>query len=75
MIQDAAMNAECRLMKQEEIGDHIMFIGEIVEIAANENIKPLVYHNGRYWRLGENVLSPQPEVKRRSRSYLRNTDE
>jgi len=63
MIQDAAMNAECRLMKQEELGDHIMFVGEIIEISANENIKPLVYHNGRYWRLGENVLSPQPEIK------------
>jgi 3-hydroxy-9,10-secoandrosta-1,3,5(10)-triene-9,17-dione monooxygenase reductase component len=75
MIQDAAMNAECRLMKQEELGDHMMFVGEVVGISANENIKPLVYHNGRYWRLGENVLSPQPEVKRRSRSYLRNTDE
>jgi len=63
MIQDAAMNAECRLMKQEELGDHIMFVGEVVEISANENIKPLVYHNGKYWRLGENVLSPQSEIK------------
>ncbi len=33
MIQDAAMNAECRLMKQEELGDHIMFVGEVVEIS------------------------------------------
>jgi flavin reductase (DIM6/NTAB) family NADH-FMN oxidoreductase RutF len=40
MIQDASMNAECRLMKQEEIGDHIMFVGQIKEISANENIKP-----------------------------------
>jgi flavin reductase (DIM6/NTAB) family NADH-FMN oxidoreductase RutF len=63
MIQDAAMNAECRLMKQEELGDHIMFVGEIIEISANENVKPLVYHNGKYWRLGENVLSPQSEIK------------
>jgi flavin reductase (DIM6/NTAB) family NADH-FMN oxidoreductase RutF len=63
MIQDAAMNAECRLMKQEELGDHIMFVGETIEISANENIKPLIYHNGRYWRLGENVLSPQSDIK------------
>jgi flavin reductase (DIM6/NTAB) family NADH-FMN oxidoreductase RutF len=63
MIQDAAMNAECRLMKQEELGDHIKFVGEVVEISENENIKPLVYHNGKYWRLGENVLSPQSEIE------------
>ena len=52
MIQDVAMNAECRLMKQEQLGDHLMSVGEIIEISANENIKPLVYHNGRYWKLG-----------------------
>lgn len=40
-----------------------MFVGEIIEISANENIKPLVYHNGRYWRLGENVLRPQSDIK------------
>jgi flavin reductase (DIM6/NTAB) family NADH-FMN oxidoreductase RutF len=63
MIQDAAMNAECKLMKQQELGDHIMFVGEIIEISANENIKPLIYHNGKYWKLGENVLSLKSEIK------------
>ena len=40
MIRGAAMNAECKLLKQEEIGDHIMFVGEVTEISADENIKP-----------------------------------
>ena len=52
------MNAECKLVRQEEIGDHIMFVGEIVEITTDEKIKPLVYHNGRYWKLGDNLPSP-----------------
>jgi flavin reductase (DIM6/NTAB) family NADH-FMN oxidoreductase RutF len=47
MIRGAAMNAECKLVKREELGDHIMFI-EVTEISADENIKPLVYHNGSY---------------------------
>jgi flavin reductase (DIM6/NTAB) family NADH-FMN oxidoreductase RutF len=62
MLVGAAMNAECKLVKQEELGDHIMFVGEVVEISADENIRPLLYHNGRYWRLGEALFKPQPDI-------------
>jgi flavin reductase (DIM6/NTAB) family NADH-FMN oxidoreductase RutF len=48
MIRGAAMNAECNLVKQEGLGDHVMFIGGVTEISADENVKPLVYHNGKY---------------------------
>jgi flavin reductase (DIM6/NTAB) family NADH-FMN oxidoreductase RutF len=58
MLVGAAMNAECKLVKQEELGDHIMFVGEVIEISADENIRPLLYHNGRYWRLGEALIKP-----------------
>jgi flavin reductase (DIM6/NTAB) family NADH-FMN oxidoreductase RutF len=56
------MNAECKLLTHEEIGDHIMFVGEIIEITADENIKPLVYHNGMYWKLGDNLPRPRQEI-------------
>lgn len=62
MLVGAAMNAECKLVKQEELGDHIMFVGEVIEISADENIRPLLYHNGRYWRLGEALIKPQPDI-------------
>lgn len=62
MVQDAAMNAECKLTRQEELGDHIMFVGEVVEISADENIKPLIYHNGRYRQLGEDISKPSADV-------------
>jgi flavin reductase (DIM6/NTAB) family NADH-FMN oxidoreductase RutF len=39
LIKGAAMNAECKLLAHEKIGDHIMFVGEIIEITADENIK------------------------------------
>ena len=55
-------SAECKLVKQEELGDHIMFVGEVVEISADENIRPLLYHNGKYWRLGEALIKPQPDI-------------
>ena len=56
------MNAECKLIRQEEIGDHRMFVGEIIEITSDENIKPLVYHNGKYRKLGDNLPSPRQEI-------------
>jgi flavin reductase (DIM6/NTAB) family NADH-FMN oxidoreductase RutF len=62
MLVGAAMNAECKLVKQEEVGDHILFVGEVIEISADENIRPLLYHNGRYWRLGEALVKPQPDI-------------
>ncbi|HZD34551.1 MAG TPA: flavin reductase family protein [Nitrososphaeraceae archaeon] len=62
MVQDAAMNAECKLMKQIELGDHLMFVGEVVEISADENIKPLIYHNGRYRQIGEDIPKPSANV-------------
>jgi flavin reductase (DIM6/NTAB) family NADH-FMN oxidoreductase RutF len=65
MLVGAAMNAECKLVKQEELGDHIMFVGEVIEISADENIRPLLYHNGRYWRLGEAIIKPQPDILNR----------
>jgi flavin reductase (DIM6/NTAB) family NADH-FMN oxidoreductase RutF len=65
MLAGAAMNAECKLVRQEELGDHIMFVGEVIEISADENIRPLLYHNGRYWRLGEATIKPQPDILNR----------
>jgi len=62
MIHDAAMNAECKLMKQIELGDHVMFVGEVVEISADENIKPLIYHNGRYRQIGEDIPKPSADT-------------
>jgi hypothetical protein len=34
----------------------IMFVGEIIEITADENIRPLVYHNSMYWKLGDSLI-------------------
>jgi flavin reductase (DIM6/NTAB) family NADH-FMN oxidoreductase RutF len=62
LVQGAAMNAECKLVKHEEVGDHIMFIGEVVKISADENVRPLIYHNGKYWRIGEPMAKPPPEM-------------
>ena len=61
MIDGASMNAECKLIKSEKIGDHIMLIGEVIEVSATDK-QPLIYHNGKYWKLGEPMPKPKQEM-------------
>jgi hypothetical protein len=62
MIQNVGMNAECQLLKQEEQGDLMMFV-KVVEISAvNVNIRPLLYRNGKYCRLGEETSKPSADI-------------
>ena len=39
-----------------------MFIGEMVDGSVDENIRPLVYHDGKYWKIGERILKPSQET-------------
>lgn len=64
MIKGAAMNAECKLLKAIPLGDHIMFVGEVVEISAIKK-DPMIYHNGKYWRFGKRIAkSGEKKLKR-----------
>ncbi len=48
VIDGAAGYLDCRLHAAHEAGDHIVFIGEVLAIANNAEVEPLVYHGGRY---------------------------
>ncbi len=61
MVEGAAMNAECVLIKHEKLGDHMMFVGEVVEATAGEK-QPLVYGDGKYWKFGEHVQKPSQQT-------------
>ncbi|MFN7990583.1 MAG: flavin reductase family protein [Candidatus Micrarchaeia archaeon] len=60
MLAGASMNAECKVIREEMIGDHAMIIGEVVELTAGER-NPLIYHAGKYFRLGEHIPKPHAE--------------
>lgn len=60
MVEGAAMSAECKLVKKIKLGDHTMFVGEVVE-AYDKGKEPLVYHSHRYWKLGNNIAKPIQE--------------
>ena len=61
MVEGAAMNAECRLVQELKLGDHMAFVGEVVELYPVSGKEPLVYHSQKYWKLGQNIPKPQQE--------------
>jgi flavin reductase len=48
VIEGAAGYLDCRLHAAHEAGDHIIFIGEVLAIANDAEVEPLVFHGGRY---------------------------
>ncbi|MFA6328515.1 MAG: flavin reductase family protein [Candidatus Micrarchaeia archaeon] len=62
MLAGAAMNAECRLVEAKELGDHTMFIGEVVSISTDQAKEPLLYSFGRYYEKGGQLHKPEQAV-------------
>jgi len=62
MVKGAALNAECKLVEEKLLGDHVMLVGEVVE-ASNSGKEPLAYHKGKYWRLDTPAHKPSDEER------------
>ena len=58
MVEGAALNVECKLVNKIEVGDHVAFIGEAVEVYPITEKEPLVYHGQKFWKFGENIPRP-----------------
>ena len=61
MVEGAVLNIECKLFKEIELGDHTMFVGEVIEVSINKDKEPLAYHKVKYWKIGENIPKPPQE--------------
>ncbi|HIJ55386.1 MAG TPA: flavin reductase family protein [Deltaproteobacteria bacterium] len=69
LIEEFPINIECKVVHEQKLGTHIMFIGQIEEIHASEDvltnglpdvrkIKPIIYTTGVervYYGLGSNL--------------------
>jgi flavin reductase (DIM6/NTAB) family NADH-FMN oxidoreductase RutF len=62
MIAGCTINAECKLVKMEKLGDHIMIVGKVVNIRHDDSKNPLIYHKGRYFGLGSGIEQDRVEV-------------
>ncbi|CAN0420572.1 unnamed protein product, partial [Ectocarpus sp. 12 AP-2014] len=50
LIEDCAARFECKTTYQYEGGDHIIFVGEVIDF-RHSSTPPLLFHGGRYGRL------------------------
>lgn len=61
MVQDAVLNMECKLVQETPLGDHVMFVGEVIEASVNPARTPLAYHKGKYGEVVQNISKPSQE--------------
>lgn len=57
MIAGCIVNAECKLVTMKKLGDHIMIVGKVIYVKHDETKKPLIYHTGRYYKVGS-IIEP-----------------
>ena len=62
LISGCTINAECKLVKKEKLGDHTMIVGEVVNIKHDESKNPLIYHKGRYFGLGSAIEQDRMQI-------------
>jgi flavin reductase (DIM6/NTAB) family NADH-FMN oxidoreductase RutF len=53
ILERAAAYLDCWLAAQHEAGDHVLFIGEVVALGVDPDVRPLVFHGGGYAALRE----------------------
>ena len=54
MLKGASLNIECKLLKHEKVGDHMMFIGEVADISLNQGKEAVVFRAATgIYKLGE----------------------
>jgi flavin reductase (DIM6/NTAB) family NADH-FMN oxidoreductase RutF len=51
IIEGVAAYLDCRLHSSHEAGDHLVFIGEVLELEVRDAGPPLVFHGGQYREL------------------------
>lgn len=63
MISDCTINAECKLVRKEKLGDHVMLVGKVVHIKHDDTKSPLIYHKGRYFGLDSTIEPDRKEIQ------------
>jgi len=51
IFDGVAAYLDCKLHAAHEAGDHLIFIGEVLDLGFNDENEPLLFHGGRYKRL------------------------
>jgi len=69
MVSGSSANLECKLVQYIDIGDHPIFIGEVVKQSKTDK-KPILYHLEKYFHLGERVTKTPQEMREKRKAIL-----
>lgn len=62
MLAECMARFTCKVAYQYEGGDHVIFVGEILDFSHSAR-KPLVFHGGRYGQLLPSQSTPSPQAQ------------
>jgi len=57
MPEGSAFSAECKVVNEMPLGDHTMVVGEVLDFSIGKK-DSVIYHQGKYWKVGEKVEKP-----------------
>ena len=63
LVESASAHFECKLQHEISLGDHVLFVGEVIEASFSAEAKPLAYHQGKYWDMTSTLEKPSNEVR------------
>jgi flavin reductase (DIM6/NTAB) family NADH-FMN oxidoreductase RutF len=63
MLHGAALNLECKLVKHEVVGDHIMVVGEVLDANVGKD-DPIVFYGGQFRKMGA-VMPPLSDEQKK----------
>jgi 3-hydroxy-9,10-secoandrosta-1,3,5(10)-triene-9,17-dione monooxygenase reductase component len=63
VLDGVAAHLDCELHAVHDAGDHVIVLGRVVHLDADEGVRPLVFHGGDYCSLRRPVV-PSPRAGR-----------
>lgn len=63
MIGGCSLACECKVVSMQEMGDHVMVVGQAVSATFDGGKSPLIYTRGSYRRLGAKLASGRKTVR------------
>ena len=49
IIKNCVSNLDCKIENKIKKGDHIIFVCKVTQVLNNNKLKPLIYHNSKYF--------------------------
>lgn len=69
VIAGCIVNAECKLLTTKKLGDHTLFVGRVVHIKHDKTKRPLIYHTGKYHKIGSVIPPFRETIKLKSKEF------